>query len=115
MVNWFIMASQDVSDWDKPLKTSSATSEFEEDPDYCSPDNQQKRQDENVALLQSYVRRMAYQPAVPPKTKAYDVSLSKPKRVVLTDNLAQFKEFYDPKLRAKRIKRLLGNNSITTE
>lgn len=109
------MASDNVSDWDAALPTSSSTEE-EEDPDYCSPDNVKKRQEENVSILQSYVRRMAYQPAIPPKAKAYDVALSKPKRRSLEDNLEQFKDFYDPKLRAKRIKRMLGkNNSITTE
>jgi len=59
---------------------------------------------------------MAYQPAMPPKVKPYDVALSKPKMHTLIDNYEQFKDVYDPKLRAKRIKRMLGKyNAITTE
>lgn len=109
------MASENVSDWDVPLPTSSSTEE-EEDDEFCSPENVKKRQDANMSILQSYVRRMAYQPALPPKARAYDMALSKPKRTTLEDNLEQFRQFYDPKLRAKRIKRMLGkNNSITTE
>ncbi|KAL7745691.1 hypothetical protein ACLKA6_009897 [Drosophila palustris] len=110
------MASSNVSDWDEALPTSSTEEAEEEDPDYCSPENRKKRQEENVSKLQSYVRRMAYQPALPPKARAYDVALSKPKRVTLEANYEQFKDYYDPKLRAKRIKRMLGKyNAITTE
>lgn len=111
------MASENVSDWDEPLPTSSTEEiEEEEDKDYCSPENRKKRQEENLSKLQSYVRRMAYQPAMPPKSKSYDVNLSKPKRHILLDNYKQFKNVYDPKLRAKRIKRMLGKyNAITTE
>lgn len=102
------MASSNVTDWDEALPTSSTEEAEEEDPDYCSPENRKKRQEENVSKLQSYVRRMAYQPALPPKARAYDVALSKPKRVTLEANYEQFKDYYDPKLRAKRIKRMLG-------
>ncbi|XP_068159325.1 uncharacterized protein [Drosophila tropicalis] len=111
------MASSNVSDWDEPLPTSTTEeAEEEEDPDYCSPENRKRRQEENLVKLQSYVRRMAYQPAMSPKAKPYDVSLSKPKLHILLDNYRQFKNVYDPKLRAKRIKRMLGKyNAITTE
>lgn len=82
----------------------------------CAEENVKKRQEENLAKLQSYVKRMAYQPAMPPKVKPYDVALSKPKIHTLLDNYEQFKDVYDPKLRAKRIKRMLGKyNAITTE
>ncbi|XP_016937071.1 uncharacterized protein [Drosophila suzukii] len=110
------MASSNVSDWDEPLPTSTDSLPEEEDPDVCAEENVKKRQEENLAKLQSYVRRMAYQPAMPPKVKPYDVALSKPKMHTLIDNYEQFKDVYDPKLRAKRIKRMLGKyNAITTE
>lgn len=110
------MASSNVSDWDEALPSSTPEEAEEEDTDYCSPENRKKRQEENVSKLQSYVRRMAYQPALPPKARAYDVALSRPKKLTVMDNYEQFKEIYDPKLRAKRIKRMLGKyNAITTE
>ncbi|XP_017054971.1 uncharacterized protein LOC108097281 [Drosophila ficusphila] len=110
------MASENVSDWDEPLPTSTDSLPEEEDPDPCAEENVKRRQEENLAKLQSYVRRMAYQPAMPPKAKPYDVALSKPKMHTLIDNYEQFKDVYDPKLRAKRIKRMLGKyNAITTE
>ncbi|ALC49057.1 CG15892 [Drosophila busckii] len=110
------MASSNVSDWDEPLPTSTEEEAEEEDSDYCSPENRKKRKQQNLAKLQSYVRRMAYQPALPPKARAYDVALSQPKKYILQDNYEQFKDYYDPKLRAKRIERMLGKfNAITTE
>ncbi|XP_039500952.1 uncharacterized protein LOC120457420 [Drosophila santomea] len=110
------MASSNVSDWDQPLPTSTDSLPEEEDPDVCAEENVKKRQEENLVKLQSYVRRMAYQPAMPLKVKPYDVALSKPKINTLADNYKQFKDVYDPKLRAKRIKRMLGKfNAITTE
>ncbi|XP_034654212.1 uncharacterized protein LOC117892220 [Drosophila subobscura] len=110
------MASSNVSDWDEPLPTSSSEEVEEEDPDYCSPSNRQQRQQENVDKLRSYVRRMAYQPSMPPKTRPGDVARSQPKKNQLIDTYAQFKDFYNPKKRATRIKRLLGKyNAITTE
>ncbi|EDV47361.1 uncharacterized protein LOC6551246 [Drosophila erecta] len=110
------MASSNVSDWDEPLPTSTDSLPEEEDPDVCAEENVKKRQEENLVKLQTYVRRMAYQPSMPPKVKPYDVALSKPKMHTLADNYSQFKDVYDPKLRAKRIKRMLGKfNAITTE
>ncbi|KAH8343447.1 uncharacterized protein [Drosophila kikkawai] len=110
------MASSNVSDWDEPLPTSTSSLPEEEDPDVCAEENVKKRQEETLSKLQSYVRRMAYRPAMPPKAKAYDVSLSKPKLHTLIDNYEQFKDVYDPKMRAKRMKRMLGKyNAITTE
>ncbi|XP_052856613.1 uncharacterized protein LOC128264932 [Drosophila gunungcola] len=110
------MASSNVSDWDEPLPTSTESLPEEEDPDVCAEENVKRRQEENLAKLQSYVRRMAYQPAMPPKVKPYDVALAKPKLHTLIDNYEQFKQVYDPKLRARRIKRMLGKyNAITTE
>ncbi|XP_022225191.2 LOW QUALITY PROTEIN: uncharacterized protein LOC111075959 [Drosophila obscura] len=110
------MASSNVSDWDEPLPTSSTEEVEEEDPDYCAPSNRQRRQEENVEKLRSYVRRMAYQPSMPPKARPGDVARSQPKINSLIENYAQFKDYYDPKLRAKRIKRMLGKyNAITTE
>ncbi|XP_016987024.1 uncharacterized protein LOC108050048 [Drosophila rhopaloa] len=110
------MASSNVSDWDEPLPTSTDSLPEEEDPDVCAEENVKKRKEENLAKLQSYVRRMAYQPAMPPKVKPYDVALAKPKLHTLIDNYEQFKDVYNPKMRAKRIKRMLGKyNAITTE
>ncbi|XP_030378107.1 uncharacterized protein LOC115626782 [Scaptodrosophila lebanonensis] len=110
------MASSKDIDWDEPLPSSPSSVEEEQDPDECSPDNRKRRKEENITMLQSYVRRMAYQPALPPKTKPYDVALAQPKKYTLADNYEQFKDIYDPKLRAKRLKRMLGKyNAITTE
>ncbi|XP_002134599.2 uncharacterized protein LOC108152491 [Drosophila miranda] len=110
------MASSNVSDWDEPLPTSSLEEAEEEDPDYCSPSNRQRRQEENVDKLRSYVRRMAYQPSMPPKARPSDVTRSQPRMQDLMESYARFKDVYDPKLRAKRIKRMLGKyNAITTE
>ncbi|XP_030381855.1 uncharacterized protein LOC115629513 [Scaptodrosophila lebanonensis] len=110
------MASSNATDWDEPLPSSPSSVEEEQDPDECSPKNRKRRQEENIAMLQSYVRRMAYQPSLPPRTKPYDVALARPKKHILMDNYEQFKDIYDPKLRAKRIKRMLGKyNAITTE
>lgn len=110
------MATSDVSDWDEPMPTSTSSEAEEENSDPCAEENKKKRQEENLEKLQSYVRRMAYRPAMPPKARAYDVALSKPKMHTLIDNYEQFKDVYDPKLRSKRIKRMLGKyNAITTE
>ncbi|EDW52955.1 GM12580 [Drosophila sechellia] len=110
------MASSNVSDWDEPLPTSTESLPEEEDPDVCAEENVKKRREEELDKLELYVKRMAYQPTLPPKVKPYDVALSKPKMHTLIDNYEQFKDVYDPKLRAKRIKRMLGKyNAITTE
>ncbi|SPP89165.1 Hypothetical predicted protein [Drosophila guanche] len=68
------MASSNVSDWDGPMPTSTSEEVEEEDPHYCSPSNRQRRQQENVDKMNSYVRRMAYQPSMPPKTRPGDES-----------------------------------------